>query len=208
MMTSAISSAVEASAFLTTSRVIGSTARSGVRHRHRPRCCRDPSSRAVHPGGTTHVESSSSTSKRPGALAAEQSGAIADRRLDRACRRAEVGSARALHCRKSTDRGERIVLPGRRPLDAGERPHRHDVERVVGGAVAVGAHVLGDEVLDDAVDVDGARRDEHGQLVCLAGVAHVGVACDAHRRAARASRQVRSRLVLDFREGGADREGR
>ena len=122
--------------------------------------------------------------QRPRALAAEQSGAVADGRLDRPDRpRRSRQRATPSTCGERADRGERVVARRRRPLDAGERAHRNDVERIVRGTVAVGADVLGHEVGDEAVDVDGpGGRD--GQLVGLAGVAHVGVARDAHRRVA------------------------
>ena len=99
------------------------------------------------------------------------------------------------------DRRDRVVQLRRGALDAGERADRDDVDGIVGRAVAVGAHVLGDEVCDEALDVDRARRHGDRELVGLARVAHVGVAGSRSpwRRPCAARSAVVSRLDLGER---------
>ena len=100
MITSAISSAVEASAFLTTSRVIGSTAwgaaGSGTDLDLDVPVLVQPgeAARRHDAGGVGLVDE-----QRPRALAVEEAGAVAGGRLDRPGS-AEVGDAHALDARQ------------------------------------------------------------------------------------------------------------
>src|SRR5262245_25344194 len=133
MTTSAISSAVEPSAFLTTSRVIGSTSGTGVHldvpvgvePRH--------ASRRDDAGRVDLVDE-----QRPGQLDVEQSRAGADGRLDSSMRLAEVRKPGALVEGKRADRGDRVVTPARRALEAADHAERDDVDWIVCRAVAVG----------------------------------------------------------------------
>src|SRR6476619_1086608 len=125
MITSAISSAVEASAFFTTSRVIGSTvvARTvsaidvdldvAVGIESRDTAGRDDAGRVdlVH-------------EQRPAPLSGQQAGAAADRRLDQAVLGAEVRLPRALVRRERAYRRERVVAPRRSALDVGDSSDR------------------------------------------------------------------------------------
>ena len=146
------------------------------------------SSRARQPGGTTQVESSLVDEERPAPLTGEQAGPVADLRLDQPDVRAEVGEPRALVCGQRSDRRHRVVQLRRGALDAGERADRDDVDGIVGRAVAVGADVLGDEVGDETLDVDRARRHGDRELVGLTRVAHVRVPAHVHGGAGRAAR--------------------
>src|SRR3954452_13299625 len=114
MITSAISSAVDASAFLTTSRVIGST-RSAIE-------LDLDVAELVEAGRAAGRDDASRVrlvdEERPTPLALEQAGTVADRCLEQALSRVEEGEPGSREVGQSPDRGEGVVLPRRRSLDA------------------------------------------------------------------------------------------
>src|SRR6476619_7388126 len=118
MITSAISSAVDASAFLTTSSVIGSM--------------RDSDNEIdldvavlVEAGQAPRWDDAGRVGlvdeQRATPLSVEQAGPVADLDLDQADLRPEVGEARALGEGEGADRGDRVVELGRCALDARDR---------------------------------------------------------------------------------------
>ena len=155
-----------------------------------------PSSRAEHPGGTTIVESYSSTRNGPRRSTVEQRGSRHDRRGHRPVACAEVRVPVADLARARGDLGQRVVGRRVRARDPGDEAHGDELDRVVSRPVPVRPLVLGDEVVEQPVDGDPAGRHAHGQLVCLTGIAEVGEALDVDRvrpgaprpRAARARR--------------------
>ena len=154
MTTSAISSATDASAFLTTSSVTGSIATAAMA-RPGSRCCR---ARRAWPGSPAGRRRSRRTPRRS---AAPRAPARRERRGGRpACRasparaRSRRGASRASSAR--LERGERVAR--RSTFPPPERSaHVHDVDRRVRRRVAVGPLVLGVEARREPGEV-GTRR--------------------------------------------------
>src|SRR3954451_8974176 len=166
MITSAISSAVDASAFLTTSRVIGST-RSAI-ELDLYVAERVQAGRAAGRDDAGRVRLVDEERAAP--LALEQAGTVADGCLHQALSWIEEGEPGSREVGQSPDRGEGVVLPRRGALDARERPDRHDVDRVGSRAVTVRPNVLRDEVRDETGDIEGAGQNRHwdlGRLTCV-----------------------------------------
>src|SRR4051795_10543269 len=166
MITSAISSAVEARPFFTTSSVIGSARVSididvhlDVAEGIEPRAA----ARRDDARGVVLVDE-----ERPRALAVEQRGPRHDRHVQLL---PEVRAADALLARQALDGRERVVPPRGHPLDARPpAPPRPPPPAAPppppppppggggGGAVPVRAEVLVDEVAHEQVDVDAPLR--------------------------------------------------
>ena len=191
MTTSAISSATDASAFLTTSSVIGIDRRRGHASRSMSMFPSE-SSVARQPGGTTQVESYSSTSSGPSPSAASRAARRADRPATSMRTRARRRSRRGACARPRP-------APGSPPSGSyGASPFAaaravsftvDDVDRRVRRGVPVGAVMLGVEVGRDALDVDEHRTRRQRQLVGLPRVANVGEARMTDRLAGYACRR-------------------
>src|SRR5438034_6019749 len=150
MITSAISSAVDASAFFTTSSVIGSTLVStdidvdldvaiGI----------EPCATAgrYDAGGVVLVNE-----QRARPLAVEQGRPRHHRNVQLADGAPEVRAPGALVARQALDRGYGVIAAADAALDPREHARGDDLHRVERRAVPVGAEVLGDEVVHEAVD--------------------------------------------------------
>src|SRR6476659_5855331 len=124
MITSAISSAVDASAFLTTSSVIGSDNELDLAVAVLVEAGQAP--RWDDAGRVGLVDEQRATP-----LSVEQAGPVADLDLDQADVRPEVGEARSLGEGEGADRGDRVVELGRYALDARDRTDRDDVDGIL-----------------------------------------------------------------------------
>ena len=140
-MVRAISSAMDSSVFLNSSKPMGSESRVATAQTSIT-MLPESSSRARAPGGTTHVASYSSTIAGPCARRREI-GAGEDRRHDPAVARTEVHAPRAPE--RARGPADLHALGNARPVaqSLADDAQAHDLDRLVGaGAMPVGALVL------------------------------------------------------------------
>src|SRR5262245_932716 len=201
-MVSAISSAMDRSVFLNSSKPMGSEIRVAIAQTSITMLPL-ASSAALAPGGTMHVASYSSTIAGPsrGVTRSPRQ----NRRHDPAVARPEVHASSAAECAGAS--ADLHALRNSRPVaqPLADDAQAHDLDRLVGArAVPVRALVLARERFLDRP----TRRRGHGQLERLPLIAAISRASDANRRAGESlGGELRARLVVQVRERFGQRGG-